>query len=246
MQQGRPSSSEMPDEIKATSSPRLTTSFIEIIKKDPFYPKMEDLFLWKDVTRSALVFGIMNFTYFLLAWGEYTVLTLSCYVLLALLVICLGYSVWNSLSSSFVSQGERRSSGNPFIARFGDDPTHISKEAIESHLSTITDLINLTLSVLRETFFCTNLRYSMKFAGILYLLAWIGTFFKGETLIYLVLFVLFVWPRLYSEKKEKIDELYAVAVQQITIVYQQLLTKMPPVITGWINRLSEETKQKRS
>ena len=65
---------------------------------------------WNDPVQSALVFGIGNFFFFLITYGEYSVLTLFSYLALALIFVCGGYVYVTMLRAHF----NKEKAENPF------------------------------------------------------------------------------------------------------------------------------------
>jgi len=202
-------------------------TYIAIIKLNPSYGDVSQIFHWRDPVKSGLLFGIFNLFFFLLTWGEYSVVTLESYLLLALLSVCLGYANYVVLKAAWI-QGKHIE--NPFKERFKNTKFHISKETVSKHLDTIVDLINLTIDNFRDIFYCTNNFVSLQFIGYFYLAAMIGSWFSGTTIIYLVVLTLFVWPRLYEEKKKEIDQLYEIVKQQVGKYLELALSKIPPAV----------------
>jgi len=59
---------------------------------------------WNDPIQSALLFGIGNFFFFLITYGEYTVLSLLAYLLLSLLFVAGVYTNGTWLRASFTNE----------------------------------------------------------------------------------------------------------------------------------------------
>jgi hypothetical protein len=90
-----------------TSEQKSTKTFAAIIKADPAYHEgnlilqlafhfltnieVSNIVLWRDPVKTGLLFGIFNFFFLLVCWGDYTVVTLESYLLLSLLAVCVGY-----------------------------------------------------------------------------------------------------------------------------------------------------------
>jgi len=224
---------EAADSLSSTSKNEehkkdLQTVF-DIIKKDPVYPDVVQVVYWRDPIKSGIIFGILNFVYFLLTIAEYSVVTIISYLLLSFLAVAFGYSQYVVLKASWL-QGKKVE--NPFVERFKDETFHISKKAAEQHLDTAVDLLNLLIGRIRDALFCVDLVYSLKFAFRVYLLATLGNWFSGYTLAYLVTLVAFIWPRLYEEKQKEIDHFYGLAVAQIKTYVELGLSKLPPSVTS--------------
>jgi len=216
-----------PQEINATkTSPKRT--IISIIKSDPWYNDVSKIAQWKEPIKTGLIFGIINFFYLLHEFYDYTVLTLSCYLALALTLVCFSYANFVILKAKWI-QGKQVE--NPFKERFKNVKFHISSKTVEQHLNTVVDLINLTMDNLRDVFYVTDNLLTLKWALYFYIGAYFGDWFGGATLLYLVTLVVFIWPRLYEEKQKEIDHYYGVALVEMDKYVQLGLTKLPPSVT---------------
>jgi len=226
---------EEPDEIKPTESStkevrevkKNAKTYLAIISSDPLFPEASKVVHWRDPVKTGLLFGIFNFFFFLSTFAEYSLLTIFSYLLLTLLSICFGYSNYVVLKASWL-QGKRVD--NPFKERFKDATFHVSRQTAEQHLTTILDLVNLTIDNLREVFYCTDSLLSLRFALYFYLGATIGNWFSGPTLLYLGMLFSFVWFRLYEEKQKEIDQFYHIAQTQASGYLQLAVSKLPPAI----------------
>jgi len=238
------STTEQPDEIRSTitkqvEKPHTTTdeprelvalnSYVKTIKANPCYSDVSKILHWTDPVKTGLLFGIFNFFFILSTWAEYSLLTIVSYLLLTLLAICIGYSNYVVLKASWL-QGKRVD--NPFKERFKDAKFHVSRETAEQHLTTILDLINVTIDNFRDVFYCTDNFLSLRFAFYFYMGATIGNWFSGATLLYLVTLGYFIWPRLYVEKQKEIDHFHGIAKTQANNYFQLALTKLPPAVTA--------------
>jgi len=217
----------------STSSTNLTQdppkTFLSIAKSSPYYNDLSKLFHWRDPVKSGLLFGILNFFFLLITYGEYTVITLLTYTLLVLLVVCFGFVNYVVLKGRWID-GKKVS--NPFLTRFKSSTFHISRNTLVQHVDTVLDLVNLTIDLFREVYYCTNLVLTVQFAAILYTVATLGKCFGGATVIYLILLGFFIWPRLYEEKQQEIDLFYGLAIQQADVYLQLALSKIPPSVTA--------------
>jgi len=206
-------------------------TYLSIVRASPLYVDASKLFHWRDPVKSGLLFGMLNLFYYELYFEDYTLLTLVSYILLALLVLSFGFVQYVVLKARYL-QG--RNVDNPFKARFKNSTFHVSRSTIVQHVDTVLDLLNLTIDLVREVYYCTNFFLSLQAAFFLYLVATVGGWFCGLTLVYLVLLGFFVWPRLYEEKHTEIDQIwgqvYVVASTQLDNALKVGLSKIPPVV----------------
>jgi len=191
---------------------------ISALQTSPFYSEVSALAHWKDPIQSGLIFGIGNFFFFLITYGEYSVLTLFSYLLFTLLLVCYVYVN----VSIFLKKA-----GNPFSKKLEGNEFRITRKMLEGHLDTIAQLLNDVLYIFRSTFYFTNTLRSLKFAGILFALATIGKCFSGIAILFLVFFFSFVIPRIYLEKQKEIDAILGLARSQIDTYTQLVLSKIP-------------------
>jgi len=212
--------------IKKQIYPQKT--YRQIIKSSFFYEDVSKIVHWRDPFRTGLLFGIFNFFFFLITWGEYTVITLTSYLLLALLAVCF---IW---ANGIVLRGRyylHQEVENPFKDRYKKKIANsmFQKEKAEEIMATSLELTNLTIDVFRDVFYCSNNILSLKFALGFYFVATIGSWFGGATLIYLALLALFIWPRLYEEKQKEIDHYCEVARCQVNTYINVALQKIEPI-----------------
>jgi len=236
------STKEEPDDVKseikaAAPVPSSTEArevaalknYVRIAKSTPVYSEASKVLHWRDPVKSGLLFGIVNFLFFLYAIFDYSLLTITAYVLLTLLTIAVGYANYVVLKAQWL-QGQRVE--NPFQERFKDASFHGSRQTAERYLDLTLDAINSTSDLFRDVFYCTDNFLSARFFVYFYIAATIGNWFSGATIIYLVALVAFVWPRLYEEKKREIDQYAGIAQAQANTYAQLALSKLPPAVTA--------------
>jgi len=213
-------------------------TYCGILKGDPIYEEASVIVHWRDPVRTGILFGIVNFFYFLLTWGEYSFLTLMSYLFLTTLLICFSYANYVVLKASWI-QG--KTVENPLKERFKNATFHVSRQHIDRHVDTAIRLANHTIDILREPFYCTDTLLSLKFVLYFYLLATLGTWFLDSTLVYLGLLGAFIWPRLYEEKKKEIDQGYGIAMAQFQTYYELVVSKLPPAISSKLQAVKQKT-----
>jgi len=136
---------------------------------------------------------------------------------------------------------EEKKVENPFIEKFKGQKFTVRKEAIEKHVDTLLDLINLVIDEYREVFFITSNFLALKFAFYFYLGATVGEWFDAITLLYLGLLGAFIWPRLYEEKHNEIDHFYGIAKENVDKYLQLALSKIPPSVTAKFPQLKAKS-----
>jgi len=206
----------------------VSKTYVEILKADPLYTPVFQILHWKDPVRSGLLFGVINTFYLLLEYFDYTVVTLVSYLALALALVCFSYANFVVLKAKWL-QG--KDVENPFRARFQNVKFHIPREAVQTHLNTVVDLVNLTVDNVKGVFYATDNTRTALWILYFYITAIVGDWFGGATLLYLVSLVAFVWPRLYQEKKNEIDHFSGLALVEAKKYLHLALSKLPPAVT---------------
>jgi len=184
--------------------------FVTPLKSSPFYNQVSGVLHWSDPVQSALVFGIGNFFFFLITYGEYSVLTLLSYLALALIFVCGAYVYGTMLRAHF----KKEKAENPFQAKL-KNPFVATKFSLEPHADSIIGLINDAAHLWRSVLYFTDGAFSLKFAFAIWMFSLIGKLFTGTTLLYMSFLTAFIWPRIYQEKQAQIDEAYELALSKI-------------------------------
>lgn len=194
------------------------------LRKNPLFPEVSYTLHWRDPIRTGLLFGIVNLAYFLVIYGEYSIVTLFNYCALALLATAFAYAYGLILWARYV-QGSVIE--NPLSSRWANSKIVISRTVVEKHTDSFLALVNAILDVLRDVYYCIFPVLSLKFAALSLTFAIFGNCFSGVTICYLALVVLFAWPRLYEEKKALIDQYYTLVHDQIKTYVNLAISKLP-------------------
>jgi len=196
--------------------------FVTPLKSSPFFQQVSALLHWNDPVQSALVFGIGNFFFFLITYGEYSVLTLFSYLAMALIFVCGAYVYGTMLRAHF----KKEKAENPFQAKL-NNPFVASKFSLEPHADSIIGLINDAAHLWRSVLYFTESSFSLKVAFALWVLSVLGKVFSGLTLLYMTFLTAFIWPRIYQEKQAQIDEAYALAAGKINQYVSLAMSHLP-------------------
>jgi len=203
--------------------------FVTPLKSSPFYHQVSGVLHWSDPVQSALVFGIGNFFFFLITYGEYSVLTLMSYLALALIFVCGAYVYGTMLRAHF----RKEKAENPFQTKL-KNPYVATKFSLEPHAESIIGLINDAAHLWRSVLYFTDGAFSLKFAFAIWVFSVIGKLFSGITLLYMTFLTAFIWPRIYQEKQAQIDEAYDLALSKINHYVGLAMARLP-----WPKKKSE-------
>lgn len=212
-----------PSQVKEPSLFEELGKIAAAISSNPLHSEGSYILHWRDPVRTGLLFGILNFFYFLITYGDYSVLTLISYCALAILVAAFAYANGTILYGKYI-QGLVVE--NPLSARWSDAEP-VPRYVAEKHLDSLLNFVNAVREVARDVFYCNFPILSLKFAGLFFLLSLFGKWFSGFTLAYIAVLISFVWPRLYEEKRKEIDHFAKIANDQIETYTQLALSKIP-------------------
>jgi len=217
------SSSSKPLLVKEPSLHEEVKKIASAIATNPLYPEASYILHWRDPIRTGLLFGIFNFAFFLITYGEYSILTLITYCALALLVVAFAYANGSILFAKYI-QG--LVAENPLSSRWSNAEP-LPRYVVEKQLDSIWNFANAVLEVSRDVFYCNFPILSIKVASILFVLSLFGKWFSGLTLLYIGVVIAFVWPRIYEEKKELIDQYWKLVNEHVDTYTLLVLSKIP-------------------
>jgi hypothetical protein len=196
----------------------ICADFCDAIKTCPLYPGVAEVFLWRDIIRSALIFVIFNFYFFLVCIAEYSVVTLGSYLSLALIGASLAYSKFLAMK------------GNPknFIEeRVKETDFGVTTETLQRSVESFHKTLEASRKFALRVFSASDKVVTVATAAALLLISQLAKLLSGFGIIYIATLILFIWPRLYEEKKELIDAQAAKVYAQIKEKLEPLLAKVP-------------------
>jgi len=196
--------------------------FVSALKTSPLYGQVSAILHWRDPIQSALLFAIGNFFFFLITVGEYSILTLSCYLALALIIVCLSYAGGTQLRA----QMKKEPAENPFAVKL-NNPWVVSRSSLEPHVDAVVGVINDFADLAREVLYIKDYAQTAKVAVFVWLLSIVGKLFSGTMLLYMSFLTLFIWPRIYQEKQTDIDRLYNLALEKINFYLSMVMANIP-------------------
>ncbi|XP_061429800.1 reticulon-1-A-like [Lethenteron reissneri] len=179
-----------------------------------------ELVYWRDVRSSAGVFGAT--TALLLALTQFSVVSVACYVCLAVLSVTVSFRVYKSVLQAV----QKSDSGHPFRACLECD-LGVSQATVETHLDVALARFNAVVRELRRLFLVEDLVDSLKFAVLMWLLTYIGAIFNGLTLLILGVLTLFTAPVVYEKYQTQIDHYLALARSNLNGVIAKVQAKIP-------------------
>ncbi|GAB1599843.1 reticulon-1-like [Argonauta hians] len=184
------------------------------------YNLILDLIYWRDVKKTAVVFGSMLFI--LLSLAIYSVLTVIAYLSLAILAVTLSFRVYKNIMQAVQKSGD----GHPFKEYLEYD-IELNEQKTQKVIKLIMKHTNSTVQELRRLFLIEDLVDSLKFGLLLWVLTYIGSWFNGMTIIINCVVIIFTLPKIYETYKVQIDNYLAMARSQFNKILQQVQSKLP-------------------
>eukprot|EP00211_Chloroparvula_japonica_P017535 CAMPEP_0119127748 /NCGR_PEP_ID=MMETSP1310-20130426/6172_1 /TAXON_ID=464262 /ORGANISM="Genus nov. species nov., Strain RCC2339" /LENGTH=271 /DNA_ID=CAMNT_0007118027 /DNA_START=137 /DNA_END=952 /DNA_ORIENTATION=- len=206
-------------------------TFMEELRMNSAYQRVSCLLHWSDPIETFLVFGIINFFFFLVTIGGYTFLVLACYLALCFLLACGIYVNGNMLQDAM---NKRPTIVNPLKKQWVGDVVHFHSHDIEQIVQMFVLVLNRSITLLREIYSCTDNLKSMKFALFLTVLSIIGQIFSGESVAYFVIVGLFVIPKLYQKKPKTVNSIVGKVMSFHDRCGAILLGLMPKPLRTWM------------
>jgi hypothetical protein len=202
---------------------------------------LSDVFMWRNVFVSGILFILTHAIYLLLTRYQFTVITLVGRVIQIQVIIFFLYIVFARIV--------KNTSGNinlPFT-----DFT-VSKKKLEPYIDSIVDRFNDILRRYIDILMCKNLSKTLHFIIIVQIICLIGKAVDGIHSLYALLNILFIIPIFYEWKKQQIDELAEKAWNKAKELWKNIDEKIPPnvkaKITAFLQKLEgprEETEEKK-
>jgi len=179
---------------------------------------VNDLVHWKDPIRTLLLFVMGNLFFFLITFGEYSLLTLVSSVFLVM------------TAGSFINVQFFRLRGlpNPLDDTFKNVEFLISKEQLQLHVETLFKLFEIWRLLLREILYSQDLKLTLQAIGFSIAIRFVGNIFSDVLLLYLVFIFAFLWPRVYMEKQAQIDDFIKASRSRVNEKIKPHLEKIKP------------------
>ncbi|BFZ07918.1 hypothetical protein BsWGS_10957 [Bradybaena similaris] len=183
-------------------------------------PRVKDLIYWRDVKKTAVVFGTMLVV--LLSLVIFSFVIVVAYLSLAVLTVTFSFVVYKKIMGAV----QKSNDGHPFRPLLEMDIT-LSEDRLKSVIQSILKNTNCALNEVRRLFLVEDLVDSIKFGILLWALTYIGSWFNGMSLLILALILLFTVPKVYETYQVQIDHYISLAKTQIDNVLTIIQNKLP-------------------
>ncbi|XP_036443875.1 reticulon-3-B-like isoform X1 [Colossoma macropomum] len=184
---------------------------------------VEELVYWRDVRRSALVFG--GSLLVLISLATFSLISVLSYLLLAMLCVTITFRVYKSVIQAVQKSDE----GHPFKVLL-ERNISITPETAHRYTDIILLNLNRALIQIRRLLLVEDVVDSLKLAGLMWVLTYVGAVFNGVTLLILADIVFFCTPLVYEKNKTQIDRYVELVRTQLEEKLEKLQEKLPGAV----------------
>uniref|UniRef100_A0AAR2JYK0 Reticulon n=1 Tax=Pygocentrus nattereri TaxID=42514 RepID=A0AAR2JYK0_PYGNA len=168
---------------------------------------VEELVYWRDVRRSALVFG--GSLLVLISLATFSLISVLSYLLLAMLCVTITFRVYKSVIQAVQKSDE----GHPFKVLL-ERNISITPDMAHGYMDIILLNLNQALIQTRRLLLVEDVVDSLKLAGLMWVLTYVGAVFNGVTLLILADIVFFCTPLVYEKNKTAREAPWSSAAEQ--------------------------------
>jgi len=168
-------------------------------EESPFFAQAKEIFMWKDLMKSLLVFCVVNVFFVLLICYEFTVIGLICWICFFALLAALCFDIMHVIA---FFKGEDAKS------QLADKNIPIPGEQIDGFFQLVGAVVKALLGVAVNAILIRSVPFSIGmifgFLFLIYLAGHMGVC----GMLYVAILFCFIWFRLYNDHKEAIDNLF--------------------------------------
>lgn len=188
-----------------------------------------ELVYWRDPKKSALAFGLSLVV--LVSLATFSVISVTSYLLLALLCVTITFRVYKSV----IHAVQKSEEGHPFKALMERD-INIPPETFRKLTDVCLSYFNRFTKQARRLLLVEDLVDSLKLAGVMWLMTYVGAVFNGITILILADITCFAAPLVYEKNKTQIDRY----IDLIRSRVEETMTKLQDKLPGAIKRTKAE------
>ncbi|XP_068424770.1 reticulon-1-A-like isoform X4 [Clinocottus analis] len=191
-----------------------------VTEEAPAPASLVDLLYWRDVKTTGVVFGAALLL--LLSLTVCSIVSVCSYIGLALLSVTICFRIYKGILQAIQKSDE----GHPF-KQYLDQEVALSEDMVHKYSDLTLAKLNKYIGELRHLFLVEDLIDSIKFAGLMWILTYVGSLFNGLTILILALIGLFSCPIVYEKHQAQIDHYLALVNNQVKDVVGKIQAKVP-------------------
>uniref|UniRef100_A0A8C9XJ19 Reticulon n=1 Tax=Sander lucioperca TaxID=283035 RepID=A0A8C9XJ19_SANLU len=154
---------------------------------------------WREPKKSAAAFGVSLLV--LVSVATLSVISVVSYLLLAVLCITITFRVYKSV----IQAVQKSDQGHPFRSLLDRDIS-VSPESIRLLVDRSLVLLNRFTDQMRKLLLVEDMFDSLKLAGVMWMMTYVGAIFNGVSILILADIVFFSTPLIYQKKKVRQNE----------------------------------------
>uniref|UniRef100_A0A8C7UXG7 Reticulon n=1 Tax=Oncorhynchus mykiss TaxID=8022 RepID=A0A8C7UXG7_ONCMY len=205
-----------------TQSAQISCAMNASSTKESTYYVME-LVYWRDPKKSAVAFGMSLLV--LLSLATFSVISVVSYMLLALLCVTITFRVYKSV----IQAVQKSEEGHPFKALMEKDLT-VQPEILRKYVDVCLTYVNLAITQARHLLLVEDLVDSLKLAGFMWLLTYVGAVFNGITILILSKTLQSLILCLMSQNSTQIDQYIKLIRTRVEVTLAKLQDKLPGAV----------------
>ncbi|KAM4603451.1 reticulon-3-B-like [Polymixia lowei] len=178
---------------------------------------------WQEPKKSATAFGLSLLV--LVSLATLSVISVVSYLLLACLCVTITFRVYKSVIQAIQKSDE----GNPFKSLLERDIS-VSQETFRSAVEQSLLHLNRFTRQTRRLILVEDLVDSLKLAGVMWLMTYIGAVFNGITILILADIIFFTTPLLYHKNKTQIERYMELVGSRVEDMMEKLQDKLPAAV----------------
>lgn len=182
-----------------------------------------ELVYWRDPKKSSVAFGLSLVV--LVSLATFSVISVVSYLLLAFLCVSITFRVYKSV----VQAVQKSEEGHPFKELMERDvciPAETFRKGVDATLT----YVNRFIRQARRLLLVEDLVDSLKLAGVMWLMTYVGAVFNGITLLILADIICFSTPLVYEKNKTQIDRYVDLIRSRVEETMAKLQDKLPGAI----------------
>jgi len=176
----------------------------EMIKKpfeeSEFFGEMKKIFMWEDLMVSLAVFCAINIFFLVLICYEFTTLGLFCWIALFLLIAGLCIDIMRVIA--YFKNEDAPS-------KLADKNFEVPAKYIDGFFDLIKSILKVFLAICINAILVRNVVFSLGMIGGFLFIIYLAGHLGMRGMIYGFILFSFIWFRLYHDKQQMIDDLWA-------------------------------------
>ncbi|XP_028409608.1 reticulon-1-A-like isoform X1 [Dendronephthya gigantea] len=201
------------------SSGQLTSRLAVWMINNETDQRVIDLIYWRDIKKTAVVFGITLLVLLFLAY--HTVLSVLSFFALSLLTVSLLYRI----GMTVIGAVQKTGTGSPYKSLL-EKNISISPEKARDIGECVGCKINCAIAKLTKLFLVEDILASLKFGVFLWFLSCVGKWFNAVTLMIIGTILLFSVPKLYEDHQTQVDSFLCKVCKKTDEIVKTVKTKI--------------------